>query len=356
MLSLQTSRRSRSATPTRVASVVAISVGLAMLLPQSPAGAAEPVGLGAAESFAVLAGSGITNTGPTTVWGDIGTFPTTSESGVDQMTIGGVDHAGDAVTQQAKTDLNTAYNDAAGALDPASVAVELGGETFEPGVYSGATLEITGTMTLDTLGDPDAVFIFQTDSTLVTASDSSVVFLNGATSCNVYWQVASSATLGVDSHLVGTVLADTSITATTGATVEGRLLALGGAVTLDTNTITNTGCAAPTGGDTTGGDDTTGGTTGGTTGEDTTGGSSTPTGAATPDLTPAAPTPGTDLTGATPPAVPVTPTRPALPYTGIDPWVPLVGALLVALGGVALVQSGRLTLAHSSTAGKHIAR
>ena len=243
-LSSHRARLRRHRRMARIASGVTISVGVAMLLPGSASAAQAPIGLGTAASFAVLAGSGITNTGTTTITGDIGTFPTPTETGVASMVLTGVDHAGDAVTQQAKTDLNTAYNIAAGATPPTAVATELGGTTLTPGIYNGATLQITGILTLDTVGDPNAVFVFQTASTLITASNSAVVVLNGARACNVYWQVGSSATLGTGSHLVGTVLASTSITATTAATVEGRLLALNGAVTLDTNTISNTGCAA----------------------------------------------------------------------------------------------------------------
>lgn len=208
---------------------------------------AQPtVNLGTAASFAVLAGSGITNTGPTTIIGDVGTFPTTSETGFGTVTIIGTNHAGDAVTQGAKTDLVIAYNDAAGRVPFTVVAGDLGGQTLTPGVYqSASSLGLTGTLTLDAQGDPNAVFIFQMGSTLTTASASSVVLINGAQACNVFWQVGSSATLGTGSAFQGTILALTSITATTGAVVNGRLLARNGEVTLDTNTITVTICDAP---------------------------------------------------------------------------------------------------------------
>lgn len=208
---------------------------------------AQPtVNLGTATSFAVLAGAGITNTGPTTITGDVGTFPTTTETGFGTVTIIGTNHAGDAVTQAAKTDLVTAYNDAAGRTPATTVSGDIGGQTLTPGVYnSSSSLGITGTLTLDAQGDPNAVFIFQIGSTLTTASGSSVVLINGAQACNVFWQVGSSATLGTGSTFQGTILALTSITATTGVVVIGRLLARNGAVTLDTNTITATICAAP---------------------------------------------------------------------------------------------------------------
>jgi hypothetical protein len=202
------------------------------------------VDLGTAGSFAVLAGSGITNTGPTTITGDVGTHPTPTITGDGSISLDGT-YPDAAVTEQAKTDLTTAYGTAAAATPTTAVATELGGTELTPGVYGGDTLGITGTLTLNTLGDPNAVFIFKAASTLITAANSSVVVLDGATACNVFWQVGSSATLGTDSHLIGTVLAATSITAGTRATVQGRLLASNGAVTLDTNTITRPTCASP---------------------------------------------------------------------------------------------------------------
>jgi hypothetical protein len=209
--------------------------------------AQSQVNLGTATSFAVLAGSGITNTGPTTIIGDVGTFPTTTETGFGTVTIIGTNHAGDAVTQGAKNDLVTAYNDAAGRTPATTVSGDIGGQTLTPGVYnSSSSLGITGTLTLDAQGDPNAVFIFQIGSTLITAAENSnVALINGAQACNVFWQVGSSATLGTNTTFQGTILALTSITATTGAVVNGRLLARNGAVTLDTNTITETICDTP---------------------------------------------------------------------------------------------------------------
>jgi hypothetical protein len=192
-----------------------------------------------------LAGSGITNTGPTTINGDVGTFPTTTEVGFGSITLNGANHAGDAVTQGAKTDLVTAYNIAAGQLPVSTIPTELGGSFLLPGVYDSAagTFGITGTLTLNALGDPNAVFIFKMASTLITASGSTVLLTNGAQACNVFWQVGSSATLGTNSAFTGNVLALTSISLTTGANVVGRVLARNGAVTMDTNTITATNCA-----------------------------------------------------------------------------------------------------------------
>ncbi|MGB3412472.1 MAG: ice-binding family protein [Microthrixaceae bacterium] len=226
--------------------VVAL-VSVVGLLGVTPAGAAEsPVGLGTATSFAILAGAGITNTGATTITGDVGSFATTSQTGFGTVVQTGVNHAGDAVTQQGKLDLVDAFNDAAG-RGPATapVPVDLVGKTLTPGVYNSGTIELSGTLTLDAQGDPDAVFVFQAASTLVTASASSVVVINGGptSACNVYWKVGSSATLGSGSSFVGTILAADSISLNSTAQVEGRLLAQTGAVTLIDNTITNAGCA-----------------------------------------------------------------------------------------------------------------
>lgn len=238
----------RRAVTTRVvgAALATLCIGLVAVLPIAPASAAQaPIELGTAGSFAVLAGSGITNTGPTTITGDVGTHPTPTMTGFGTVTLVGSTHAADAVALRAKNDLTTAYNEATAATPTTTVATELGGLTFTPGVYGSPTLGITGTLTLDTLGDPNAVFIFKAGSTLITAANSSVIVRNGGTACNVYWQVGSSATLGTGTTFVGTVLAATSITATTGATVQGRLLAGTGAVTMDTNTITRPQCAPP---------------------------------------------------------------------------------------------------------------
>jgi hypothetical protein len=193
--------------------------------------------------FALLGGSGITFAGAansTAITGSIGTFPTTTITGIGNAVLYGVNHAGDATTQQAKLDLTAAYLFAAAATGASTVPTELGGTTKTPGVYTSAngTFGITGTLTLDGQGDANAVFIFQMASTLITAAASNVVLINGAQAANVFWQVGTSATLGASSNLLGTVLALTSITATTSATVTGRLLASNGAVTLDTNTVT----------------------------------------------------------------------------------------------------------------------
>ncbi|MDO9486200.1 MAG: ice-binding family protein [Actinomycetota bacterium] len=211
--------------------------------------AATSVGLGTADSFGVLAGSGITNTGPTTINGDIGTFPTTIITGLGSMTINGTNHAGDAVTQGAKNDLITAYNAAAGQASNQTISADLGGTTLVSGVYTSATsLGLTGTLTLNAAGNPNAAFIFQAGSTLTTAAGSRVALINGAQACNVFWQIGSSATLGTTTDFKGNILAMTSITLNNGAEVEGRVLARDGAVTLDTNRVIRPTCNNSSGG------------------------------------------------------------------------------------------------------------
>jgi RNA polymerase sigma factor (sigma-70 family) len=201
------------------------------------------VPLGASASFAVLAGAGVTNTGLSALTGDLGSFPTPSITGLASLTLAGLNQAGGAVAQQAKADLVTAYDSAVAKTSTEAIAADLGGRTFGPGVYrSASSIGLTGALTLDGRGDPNAVFVFQAGSTLTTASASQVLLVNGARSCNVFWQVGSSATLGTGSTFRGSILALTSVTVTTGVTIDGRVLARNGAVTLDTDTIARSGC------------------------------------------------------------------------------------------------------------------
>lgn len=196
------------------------------------------------ENYAVLGATTITNTGSTTINGDVGLSPGTSVTGFPPGLINGTPHYTDTSAAQAKTDLVTVYNTAAGATPVSTVPTELGGTSKDPGAYNSAsgTFGINGTLTLDAHNDPNAVFIFKTASTLITGGASSVRLVNGAQACNVFWQVGSSATLGTNSALAGNILALSDITLTTGASVQGRVFARNGAVTLDTNTITKPGC------------------------------------------------------------------------------------------------------------------
>ena len=222
--------------------VVAVSLN-AVSGPPSARAAESAVGLGNAGSFSVLAAATVTNTGGTQVFGDLGVNAGSAVTGSPPgQVINGTIHATDTLSGLAQQDLVTACNDAAGRTPTKTGLVALDGLTLAPGVYSGGALSLGGTLTLN--GGANDVFIFQATSTLVTGSGSQVLLTGGATECNVFWQVAKSATLNTGSAFVGTVMALTSVTAKTGATVRGRLLASTGGVTLDTNVITRpTSCA-----------------------------------------------------------------------------------------------------------------
>jgi hypothetical protein len=205
----------------------------------SPA-AQPPVGLGTAKSYAVLAGTTVTNTGPSVISGSLGVSPGKAVTGFPPGQVkNGTKHKGDAAALQAQSDLKTAYNDAAGRTPVTTVSKDLGGQTLAPGVYKATSgLGLTGTLTLDAHNNPSAVFIFQAVSTLITASSSTVKLIGGAEACNVFWQVGSSATLGTNTTFVGSILALTSASVQTGTTVDGRVLARNGQVSLDDNKIT----------------------------------------------------------------------------------------------------------------------
>ncbi|RKR30144.1 ice-binding family protein [Arthrobacter oryzae] len=233
--------RRRTAAGAAIGAAALLAVAVAG---QSPAYAADaPVGLGTAAAYSVLGGTTVTNTGPTTLGGELGVNPGSAITGFRPGIAAGAIHRGDAQALQAQSDLTTAYNDAAGRAATASVAGDLVGKTLTPGVYkSSGPLAVSGALTLNGQGNPNSVFIFQVASTLTTASASHIVLTNSAQACNVYWQVASSATLGTASTFKGNILALTSITATTGTTVQGRALARNGQVSLDTNVFTMPGC------------------------------------------------------------------------------------------------------------------
>ncbi|HUP62400.1 MAG TPA: ice-binding family protein [Thermoanaerobaculia bacterium] len=212
-----------------------------LLLGALPASA--QISLGTSQSFGVLGGSTVTNTGPSSITGNVGVSPGSSVTGFPPgVVVGGAIHAGDATAGQAQTDLTTAYTAAAGtACNVDLTGQNLGGLTLTPGVYCfSSSAFLTGTLTLDLQGNPNAFFLFKMGSTLTTASGSSILLINsGGTTCppNLYWQVGSSATLGTGSSFTGNILALTSITLNTGANMNGRALARNGAVTLDTNTV-----------------------------------------------------------------------------------------------------------------------
>jgi hypothetical protein len=217
------------------------SLGLAAFL-LSPSPALAQISLGTAQSFAVLGGSTVTNTNtPTVVTGNLGVSPGSSVTGFPPgMVTAGTIHAADATAAQAQSDVTTAYNAITGtACNTDLTGQDLGGLTLVPGVYCfSSSAQLTGTLTLNALGNPNALFIFKIGSTLTTASGSSVVVVNPGTDCNVFWQVGSSATLGTATTFVGNILALTSITLNTAVNVSGRVLARNGAVTLDDNHVT----------------------------------------------------------------------------------------------------------------------
>ena len=207
--------------------------------------------LGTAQSFAVLGASAVTNTGPTVVTGDLGISPNniSSVTGFPPGTVLGTVHAADATASQAQSDTTAAYLQLVTQACPATnnlTGIDLGGHTLVPGVYCfSSSAQLTGTLTLDAQGDPNAVWVFQTGSTITTASGSSVKLINGAQACNVFWQIGSSATLGTTTTFLGNILALASITLNTSAKLFGRALARTGAVTLDSNTVTASTCVPP---------------------------------------------------------------------------------------------------------------
>ena len=224
---------------TALAVAVAVTIGLSVAPNTSPAFAAETrVGLGTAESFAVLAGQTVTNTDtPTKISGNVGVSPGSAVTGFPPGLVNpGTTYKADDVAARAKADLTIAFDDAARRTPVETGIIDLTGRQLVSGVYSGGALALTGTVTL--VGDASSVFIFQAASTLITGSGSRVALQGPINPCNVFWQVGSSATINSGSQFVGTVLALETISAKSGATVNGRLLARNGEVTLDANVIT----------------------------------------------------------------------------------------------------------------------
>jgi hypothetical protein len=205
--------------------------------------AQSAVTLGSLSTLAVLAGASVTSTGATVITGDMGLSPGSSIGGFPPGILNGVQHINDNISTQAKLDLTAAYNDLAGrtSTDIVTLSGNLGGLTLTPGLYkSTSSLAISsGDLTFDAQGNPNAIFIIQIATTLTTTSGRKVILSGGALASNIYWQVGSSATFGTTSVMKGSVLAMQSITLNTGATVDGRVLARSGSITLAGNTIVN---------------------------------------------------------------------------------------------------------------------
>jgi type VI secretion system secreted protein VgrG len=203
--------------------------------------------LGTARTFAVLAGSTITNTGTATaIFGDVGISPGTALVGLPAGQVTGTLHLGDPTAMKAEADLTTAYNDLAKRpCEHTMSGVDLGGMTLPPGVYcfAVAATQTVGDLTLDGQGDPNAVWIFQIASTLTISSNLSTIMIGAGNACNVYWQVGSSATINGGAQLKGNVFAQASISLLNGANVSpGRTLAQTAAVTMQSTNISNAGC------------------------------------------------------------------------------------------------------------------
>lgn len=219
---------------------LALMFAMGSLISPLSASAATQPNLGLATNFAVLAGSTVTNTGPTVVTGDLGLSPGSSVIGFPPGTVVGKQHVADSTAQQAQNDLGTGYTDALGAPPDADLTGQnLGGKNLTPGVYTfSSSAQLSGPSPLTLSGN--GVYIFKVAGTLTTASSSVVLLTNGAQGCAVFWQVGSTATFGTGSTFEGNVMALTSITMATGAKiVSGRALARNGAVTLDTNQVTS---------------------------------------------------------------------------------------------------------------------
>jgi type VI secretion system secreted protein VgrG len=217
---------------------------LATSLGGGVAHAAPPsIGLGRAADFAVLAGTTLTTVGSSVIQGDVGLSPGRAATGLERARVlNSAVHLADAAARVAQHDAAVAFAANARLDVTAIVRGDLGGRTIPPGVYAGSVLTLFGTVTLDAQGDPDAVFVFRSSSSVVTAPGSRISLVNGASSCNVTWLAGQDADIGAGTAFVGTVLARTSIDVRREAVIEGRLFARGGAVTLDTNTFTRPAC------------------------------------------------------------------------------------------------------------------
>lgn len=209
-------------------------------------GLAAMPSLGSAAGFAVLGASTVTCTNSSAITGDVGVSPGTAITGFNpSCTLSGAIHAGDGAAEQAHGDLFTAFDDlAASVCEHDLTGRDLGGQTLAPGVYCfDTTAGLTGNLTLDGGGDENAVWIFQLGTAITTAPSSSVVMAGGGSPCNVFWQVGSSATLGIGTAFAGNILAAASITLVSGSTLSGRALALNAAVTSDGNAVSLGSCS-----------------------------------------------------------------------------------------------------------------
>jgi LPXTG-motif cell wall-anchored protein len=223
------------------------AVFLLVATPGADAAIVPTVPLATSGEYAVLGGATVTNTGPSILDGSLGVWPGPEVTGFPPGTVlpPGTTHTNDAVAQQAQSDLTVAYDDAALRPLNATTTADLGGLELQGGVYAGPSkgaLGLTGTLTLDGAGNPNSVFVFQTNSSLITEVGSRVQLINGAQECNVFWQVGSSATLGTGSVFVGNILALTSISVNSGVLVHGRALARNGEVTLINDTFSSPTC------------------------------------------------------------------------------------------------------------------
>lgn len=228
--------------------IAAVTLVAAFSFAAVPVAAQAAVNLATVEPFVVLGGSTVTNTGPSVLNGALGVAPGTSLTGFGQpAVVNGATHVNNGVATQAQADLTTAYNVAAGQPVPPGnelTGTDLGSRTLTAGVYGyTSSAQLTGQLTLDAQGDPTAEFIFKIGSTLTTASASSVILTNGASPCNVHWQVGSSATLDSGTTFVGNLMALTDITLNDAVTVTGRVLARNGQISLINDVLNNAGCA-----------------------------------------------------------------------------------------------------------------
>ncbi len=322
---------------TRVALTSAAGASALLLALAIPATAAvvATVPLGTSAEYSVLGGSTVTNTGPSILGQSLGLSPGPSITGFPPGTVLGTTNQTNAAAAQAESDLTAAYLNAAGRPIDGTTTADLANLNLQGGVYAGPShgaLGLTGPLTLDGGGNPNTVFIFQTNASLVTASGSTVNLINGAQECNVFWQVGSSATLGTGSVFVGNIMALSSISVNTGVTVHGRALARNGAVTLDNDTFTSPTCATSLPATTTTTTPGVGGPTPGGGGGGTT---------ATPG------TPGTPGSGPRVPSVTGPPRTGVAPLASPSPWISewtMTGAV-GTIGFVALLMRRRRRIA-----------